>query len=199
MQSKKPSKLSPSDQENRILLHSCCAPCSGNILERLVDSNIETTIYYYNPNIYPQDEYDRRKEENKRFAFKLSIPFIDADYDPDNWITQIEGLENEPERGKRCSKCFDIRLQKTAQFANKNKFKVFATTLGISRWKDLLQVNQCGINAARSYENLTFWDFNWRKEGGSIQMYETAKNENFYSQKYCGCIFSFEGKNQFLS
>lgn len=194
MQNKKPSKLFLPNGENKVLLHSCCAPCSGNILERLVDSNIDTTIYYYNPNIYPQDEYDRRKEENKRFAFKLNIPFIDADYDSDNWIAHINGLENEPERGKRCSKCFDIRLQKTAHFAIKNNFKIFATTLGISRWKDLAQVNQSGINAAKSYKGLTFWDFNWRKEGGSIQMYETAKKENFYSQNYCGCVFSLKAK-----
>ncbi|MBU0469763.1 MAG: epoxyqueuosine reductase QueH [Candidatus Omnitrophica bacterium] len=192
MQNKTPSKLFPPNGEKKVLLHSCCAPCSGNILERMVDSEIDITVFYYNPNIYPQDEYEQRKKENKIFALKLNIPFIDADYDQSNWLDQVQGMENEPERGKRCSKCFDIRMQKSAQFANENGFNIFATSLGISRWKDLSQVNNSGITAAKAYTTLTFWDFNWRKEGGSILMYETSQRERFYRQKYCGCMFSLQ-------
>ncbi|OGX25994.1 MAG: hypothetical protein A2Y03_07250 [Omnitrophica WOR_2 bacterium GWF2_38_59] len=160
----------------------------------MVDSEIDITVFYYNPNIYPQDEYERRKKENKIFASKLKIPFIDSDYDQNIWIDQVKGMETEPERGKRCTKCFDIRMQKTAEFANKNGFNIFATSLGISRWKDLSQVNNSGINAAKAYTGLTFWDFNWRKEGGSILMYQTSEREGFYRQKYCGCLFSLESR-----
>ena len=110
--------------KHRLLLHSCCAPCSGDIILRLKESAIDFSIYFYNPNIHPEREYMIRKEENKKFALKHKIPFIDADYDKDNWFDLTKGMEWEPERGKRCSTCFDMRFIKTASHAQKHGFDI---------------------------------------------------------------------------
>ena len=181
-------KLEMPNKESKLLLHSCCAPCAGEIMEAVAASGIDTTIYFYNPNIHPKEEYEIRKDENIRFAEKLGFDFIDADYDKDNWFERIKGLENEPERGKRCTVCFDMRFERTALYAHENNFKIFATTLGISRWKDLEQINNSGLKAAKRYNSLGFWDFNWRKQGGSSRMLEISKKEKFYKQEYCGCV-----------
>ena len=191
----RPKLLIPNG-ENRLLLHSCCAPCAGEIMEALSVSEIKTSIYFYNPNIHPIEEYEIRKDENKRFCDKLGFEFIDADYDKDNWFKRVKGLENEPERGKRCTKCFDIRFERSALYAKENSFKVFATTLGISRWKDMNQINEAGLRAASRYDEVKYWDFNWRKEGGSSRMIEISKREHFYQQEYCGCVYSLRDTNK---
>ena len=182
--------------EKELLLHSCCAPCSGEIIEALAVSNIKTTVYFYNPNIHPVDEYEIRKDENRRFCEKVGFECIDGDYDKDNWFERIKGLEDEPERGKRCTKCFDMRFERSALFAHENSFNIFATTLGISRWKDINQINESGIRSASRYENISFWDFNWRKQGGSSRMIEISKREHFYQQEYCGCVYSLRDTNR---
>ena len=189
-------KLEMPNKESKLLLHSCCAPCAGEIMEAVAASGIDTTIYFYNPNIHPKEEYEIRKDENIRFAEKLGFDFIDADYDKDNWFERIKGLENEPERGKRCTVCFDMRFERTALYAYENNFKIFATTLGISRWKDLEQINNSGLKAAKRYNGLGFWDFNWRKQGGSSRMLEISKKEKFYKQEYCGCVYSLRDTNK---
>ena len=173
-------------KDSKLLLHSCCAPCAGEIMEAVAASDINTTVYFYNPNIHPIEEYEIRKEENKRFCEKLGFSFIDVDYDKDNWFKRIKGLESEPERGKRCTKCFDMRFERSALYGSENDFAVYATTLGISRWKDMNQINESGARAAERYENVTYWDFNWRKKGGSSRMIEISKREEFYQQEYCG-------------
>ena len=185
----------PNNGEN-LLLHSCCAPCAGEIMEAIAASGIETTIYFYNPNIHPIEEYEIRKDENIRFAEKLGFNFIDADYDKDNWFERVKGLEDEPERGERCTVCFDMRFERSALFAHENNYDTFATTLGISRWKDLEQINASGLKAANRYNNLDFWDFNWRKQGGSALMLEISKQEKFYKQEYCGCVYSLRDTNR---
>ena len=189
-------KLETPNGESSLLLHSCCAPCAGEIMEAVAASEIKTTVYFYNPNIHPLQEYELRKEENKRYCQKLDFNFIDADYDKDNWFKRIKGLENEPERGERCTKCFDMRFERSALYAHENKFSLFATTLGISRWKDLDQVNNSGLRAADRYSGLNFWDFNWRKAGGSPRMIEISKREEFYQQEYCGCVYSLRDTNK---
>ena len=189
-------KLEMPNKESKLLLHSCCAPCAGEIMEAVAASGIDTTIYFYNPNIHPKEEYEIRKDENIRFAEKLGFDFIDADYDKENWFERIKGLENEPERGKRCTVCFDMRFERTALYAHENNFKIFATTLGISRWKDLEQINNSGLKAAKRYNSLDFWDFNWRKQGGSSRMLEISKKEKFYKQEYCGCVYSLRDTNK---
>ena len=180
----------------KLLLHSCCAPCAGEIMEAVAASQIDTTIYFYNPNIHPVQEYEIRKNENIRFAEKLGFDFIDADYDKDNWFERIKGLEDAPERGERCTVCFDMRFERSALYAHENGFDTFATTLGISRWKNLNQINTSGLKAANRYNDLEFWDFNWRKQGGSSRMLEISKQEKFYKQEYCGCVYSLRDTNR---
>ncbi len=179
-----------------VLLHSCCAPCSGEVMEAMLASGLNLTIYFYNPNIHPREEYDLRKEENIRFAEKMKIPFIDADYDSDNWFERVKGLEWEPERGKRCSECFDMRFERTALYAHEHGFNLFTSCLGISRWKNMEQINDCGRRAAARYEGLSYWDYNWRKGGGANRMIEISKREEFYQQEYCGCIYSLRDTNK---
>ena len=188
--------LLPPNGEKRVLLHSCCAPCSGEIMETLRTSGIEYTIFFYNPNIHPLKEYEIRKDENKRFAEKHNMPFVDADYDMENWFYRTKGMEFEPERGSRCTVCFDMRFERTALYADENGFKVFTSSMGVSRWKDMEQVNESGRRAASRYPNLTYWAYNWRKKSGSQRMIEIAKREHFYQQEYCGCAHSLRDINQ---
>ena len=189
-------KLELPNDEDKLLLHSCCAPCSGEIIEGLAASKIKTTVYFYNPNIHPVDEYEIRKDENRRFCEDVGFDCIDGDYEKDKWFERIKGLEDEPERGERCTVCFDMRFERTALYAYEKNFKIFATTLGISRWKDLDQINNSGLRAANRYNSLGFWDFNWRKQGGSSRMLEISKKEKFYKQEYCGCVYSLRDTNK---
>jgi predicted adenine nucleotide alpha hydrolase (AANH) superfamily ATPase len=181
---------------NKLLLHSCCAPCSGEVMEALIASNIDFTIFFYNPNIHPHQEYEIRKNENIKFAEQHNIPFVDADYDKDEWFARAQGMENEPERGIRCSMCFDMRFERTALYAHEHGFPVICSSLGISRWKDMNQINTSGVKAASHYPNITYWTYNWRKNGGGERMYQIAKRENFYKQEYCGCVYSLRDTNQ---
>jgi predicted adenine nucleotide alpha hydrolase (AANH) superfamily ATPase len=117
----------------KVLLHSCCAPCSGEVMEAMLASGIDYTIFFYNPNIHPLEEYELRKSENIRFAEQFGVPFIDADYDRDNWFERAKGMEMEPERGVRCTMCFDMRVERTALYAHEHGFPVMTSSLGISR------------------------------------------------------------------
>jgi epoxyqueuosine reductase len=181
---------------SKLLLHSCCAPCSGELMEALLASNIDYSIYFYNPNIHPRKEYLIRKDENIRFADKHSIPFFDGDYDKDAWFERARGMEDEPERGIRCTMCFDMRFEQSATFAHEHGFDVFTTSLGISRWKNMQQINACGLRAAEPYPDLIYWDYNWRKGGGSQRMITISKRESFYQQEYCGCAYSLRDTNR---
>jgi Uncharacterized protein conserved in bacteria len=187
--------ITPPDGEKKVLLHSCCAPCSGEVMEAMTASGIDYTIFFYNPNIHPKEEYLLRKEENIRFAEKHDIPFVDADYDTVNWFKRAKGLENEPERGARCTMCFDMRFERTALYAHEHGFPVITSSLGISRWKNMNQINDCGERAAAHYPGIKYWTFNWRKGGGAARMIEISKREHFYQQEYCGCVFSLRDTN----
>lgn len=189
-------KLELPNRGKKLLLHSCCAPCAGEIIEAIHASNIEFVIYFYNPNIHPRDEYNLRKEENMRFAEKLGVGFIDADYDRDTWFKKAKGMEKEPERGIRCSMCFDMRFEKTAEYAFEHGFDVISSTLGISRWKNLNQINAIGEKAVALYPGVSYWTYNWRLDGGSKRMLDISKQEKFYMQEYCGCAYSWRDTNQ---
>lgn len=183
-------KISAPGGARKVLLHSCCAPCAGEVMEAMHSSGLDLTIFFYNPNIHPRAEYEIRKADNIRIAEKMGIPFVDADYDTDNWFARTKGLEWEPERGIRCTACFDMRFERTALYAAENGFSVFTSCLGISRWKNMNQINTSGERAARRYDGLSYWTYNWRKGGGGDRMYDIAKRENFYKQEYCGCVYS---------
>ncbi|RMH34239.1 MAG: hypothetical protein D6694_15340 [Gammaproteobacteria bacterium] len=189
-------KLEVPGGAKRVLLHSCCAPCSGEVIEAIRASGVDLTVYFYNPNIHPRDEYEIRKEENKRYCRKHNIPFVDDDYNTDDWFDRVKGLEWEPERGKRCTVCFDMRFERTALYAHEHGFPVFTSSLGISRWKNMDQINDCGVRAAARYPNLVYWTYNWRKKGGSSRMIELSKREQFYQQEYCGCVYSLRDTNR---
>jgi predicted adenine nucleotide alpha hydrolase (AANH) superfamily ATPase len=165
-------------------------------MEAMAASAIEFTVFFYNPNIHPRKEYELRKKENILFAKQFGVPVIDADYDPENWFERTKGLENEPERGARCTLCFDMRLERTAMTAHEHQFPVMTSSLGISRWKNMQQVNESGHRAAQRYPDLIYWDYNWRKGGGSQRMTEISKREHFYQQEYCGCTYSLRDSNQ---
>ena len=188
--------LTPPGGEKKVLLHSCCAPCSGEVMEAMLASGVEYTIFFYNPNIHPEREYLLRKDENIRFAEKHNVPFVDADYDTDNWFERAKGLEWEPEKGARCTMCFDMRFERTALYAYEHGFRVMTSSLGISRWKNMNQINESGKRAVQPYEGLSYWDFNWRKGGGSDRMIDISKREQFYQQEYCGCVYSFRDTNR---
>ncbi len=187
--------ISLPEGHERLLLHSCCAPCSGEVMETMLRSQIDFTIYFYNPNIHPRREYDLRKEENNRFAQKHGIPVIDADYDMENWFERVKGMEHEPEKGIRCTSCFDMRFERTALYAHEHGFDLISSSLGISRWKDFRQVTDSGVRAAGRYEGMAYWEYNWRKAGGANRMIEISKRENFYQQEYCGCAYSLRDTN----
>lgn len=188
-------RLTPPNGEKKILLHTCCAPCSGAIIECMLQNGIQPTIFYFNPNIYPLQEYETRKSESIRYAQSLNLSFIDGDYDHESWLSQITGMENEPERGKRCLSCFKMRMAITANYAYENGFTVFATTLASSRWKNLEQIEDAGNYAAALYPGLHFWAQNWRKGGLSLRRKELIEENRFYNQLYCGCEFSISTRS----
>ena len=165
-------------------------------METLLSSGIRYSIYFYNPNIHPVREYELRKEENVTFAKKHDIPFIDADYDMDNWFARVKGMEDQPERGERCTQCFEMRFERTALYAHEHGFDTISSSLGISRWKNFNQVSRAGEHAAGRYPGLQYWSHNWRKNGGASRMIEISKRENFYQQEYCGCAFSLRDTNR---
>jgi len=179
----------------KVLQHSCCAPCLGEVMEAMLASGVDYTIFFYNPNIHPRKEYDLRKDENISFATQFGIPFVDADYDRDDWFARARGMEHEPERGVRCTMCFDMRFERTALHAYEHGFPVITSSLGISRWKNMQQINDCGVRAAARYPGLMYREYNWRKGGGSARMIEISKRQTFYQQEYCGCAYSLRDTN----
>ena len=177
-------------EQTKVLLHTCCAPCSSAIIECLLNNGIRPTIYYCNPNIYPLEEYLIRKDECTRYAQALGLDIIDADYDHEVWLETVKGHEDEPERCGRCLKCFKLRLLRTAQYASENGFKVITTTLASSRWKSLDQINEAGQWACAQIPEVVWWDRNWRKGGLQERRLQIIKEYDFYNQLYCGCEFS---------
>lgn len=175
---------------NEVLLHACCAPCSSAIVEWLLANGVRPTIFYYNPNIFPREEYDIRKYESKRYAMSLGIRWIDGDYDHKQWLDCVCGLEGEPERGQRCEQCFTLRLTEAARKAKELGIKWFATTLASSRWKSLDQIERAGRVAEQAVPDTSFWAQNWRKGGLQERRNQLLRENNFYNQQYCGCEFS---------
>ena len=175
-----------------LLLHSCCAPCSSYVLEYL-SQFFNITVLYYNPNISPKDEYLYRLQEEKRLIsemnFKNPVKILDCDYNADEFFAVAKGLEKEPEGGKRCKKCFDLRLDFTAKTAKENKFDYFATTLTISPLKNANLINQIGESLAEKY-NVKYLSSDFKKKEGYKRSITLSKEYNLYRQNYCGCIYS---------
>jgi len=157
-------------------------------------NGLRPLIFYFNPNIYPLEEYEIRKAECTRYAQSLGLTIVDGDYNHTEWLSEIQGMENEPERGGRCLKCFKLRLCVSARYAQENGYKVFTTTLASSRWKSLEQINEAGQYAASCYPETIFWEQNWRKGGLSERRRQLLEEYQFYNQQYCGCEFSMREK-----
>lgn len=173
----------------KLLLHSCCAPCSSHVITYLYNY-FDITILYYNPNISPYEEYLKRKEEQIRLIKNFKdVKILDCDYDNDLYNKIIEGLEKEPERGKRCTKCFNLRLEKTANTAKKNNFEYFGTTLTVSPYKNSKLLNEIGIELSNKY-NIKWLYSDFKKNDGYKKSIELSKKYNLYRQNYCGCIYS---------
>ena len=154
---------------------------------------LRPTVFYCNPNIYPRHEYDIRKQEAIRFVTAQGLDFVDADYDHEAWLRDVAaGLEDEPERGRRCLRCFLLRLEATAAYAAEHGFRLFTTTLASSRWKSLEQINEAGRIAAGHHPGTLFWEQNWRKGGLQERRNRLLQEYGFYNQLYCGCEFSMK-------
>ena len=172
-----------------LLLHSCCAPCSTACLERLKD-RFKITVLYYNPNIDDEEEYQKRKAEQIRLLEQTGwADFLDCDHDKGAFEEMARGLEEEPERGKRCYLCYGLRLEKTAELAKKNAFDFFATTLTLSPLKNADWLNEIGEKVGGRYEiNYLYTDF--KKQGGYLKSIQLSKQFHLYRQDFCGCKFS---------
>ena len=183
----------------RLLLHSCCAPCSGAIIETLAkdfraegrDPSETMAIFWSNSNICDRQEYDKRKAEILRYAKLFGIEVIEDDYDHGEWLAEVaRGREDAPERGPRCLECFAYRLLRAARYAAANGFDTLTTSLASSRWKSLEQVDEAGRRACSQVDGVQWRGRNWRKGGLQPRRNEIIKEQNFYNQTFCGCEFS---------
>ena len=175
----------------KMLLHSCCGPCSSAVLERLIP-DYEVTVLYYNPNIQPEQEYQKRKAEQLRLIKEAysQVSVLDCDYDAQTFIECIKGLEKEKEGGARCKVCFTLRLEKCARMAKENGFDIFATTLSVSPYKNAELINQIGQELSNKYD-IAYLVSDFKKKNGYLRSLELAKQYNLYRQNYCGCMYSY--------
>jgi len=172
----------------KILLHICCAPCATASIERLKE-NYDVVGMFSNSNIYPEGEYLKRLEEARKYCRKIEIKLIEINYNYKNWLEQIKGLEKEPEGGKRCLKCYKIRLEEAAKEAKKRNFDYFTTTLTISPYKNFAEIKEIGDNLGKQY-GVEFLDIDFKKKDGFRKSVELSKKNRLYRQHYCGCEFS---------
>ena len=188
-------KLEVPPGNGRILLHSCCAPCSGAILECMVENGLKPVVFFSNSNIDTEEEFLKRLGEVRRYCGTLGLEVVADSYDHGDWLSAVKGLENEPERGARCLKCFKYRLLRAARYASENGFGLLTTSLASSRWKSLEQVDEAGRSAVGQIgddggKDLQWWPQNWRKGGLQPRRSEIIKEQGFYNQTWCGCEFS---------
>ncbi len=176
----------------KLLIHSCCAPCSSYVLEYLANY-FDITVLYYNPNIYPKKEYLRRVEEQQKFINELPLPsnvkLIQGEYKPEDYYRQIKGLEEEPEGGTRCFECYELRLLEAAKMASNDGYDYFTTTLSISPHKNAEKLNEIGMRLEKEYK-VAYLPSDFKKKNGYKRSIELSKEYNLYRQDYCGCIYS---------
>ena len=186
------ARIAESGRRPRLLLHCCCAPCSSYVLERL-NSIFEIAVFFYNPNIYPTAEFEKRVEEQRRLVAELPheghIEVIRGDYDPDAFLRMCRGHEEDPEGGERCTRCFRLRLSETAKLAAMRGDDYFTTTLSISPLKDAQRLNAIGSECARTY-GVPYLFSDFKKKNGYKRSCELSAHYGLYRQDYCGCIFS---------
>lgn len=176
--------------KEKFLLHICCGPCVIAILKELQEQ-FDLTAYYYNPNIHPPEEYDKRKAEVVKVCIDLKIPLVEGKYNPEAWFAWAEEYKAEPEGGERCQKCFAMRLQQTAKYASQNDFDYFSTTLTSGRNKKADIINPLGVEIGKNY-GIKFYEEDWKKQGRQELSQKLCKEKDVYRQHYCGCIYSRE-------
>ena len=175
-------------KRTKLALHSCCAPCSSYVLEFLNDF-FDVTVFFYNPNIHPEAEYIKRRDEQKRLCEQWNIQFVEFEYNPEVWFKQTLPYKDEPERGKRCDICFELRLKRVMQYAKENGFEAVASVLGVSRWKNLAQVNAAAARASAQV-GVPYVEIEGRKHGMQEARLALIKELQLYNQDYCGCVYS---------
>lgn len=175
-----------------LLLHSCCAPCSSAVLERLAE-HFRITVLYYNPNIAPQEEYENRIKEQERFVAQLPtkypVSFLAGEYDTKRFYKAVKGMENLPEGGERCFVCYELRLRETARLAKEHGFDFFTTTLSISPLKKADKLNEIGGRLAEEY-GISYLFSDFKKKEGYKRSIELSAQYGLYRQDYCGCVYS---------
>ena len=174
--------------KNKILLHACCAICSGDPISLLKDMGYEVIVYFYNPNIYPKEEYEKRLNAERILCEYMNCELIEGDYNPEEFYKAAKGLEQEPEKGKRCDKCFELRLSKTADLAKQLNIKEFTTSIVISPHKNFEKLTRIGELTAQKY-NLNYKAIDFKKQDGFLKTNNISKKLNLYRQNYCGCKF----------
>lgn len=174
----------------KVLLHICCGICALSVIERLQIEGHEVTGYFYNPNIHPQDEYKKRLEAAERAAKEFGIVLVEERYDRENWFLKVKGLENDPEGGRRCEVCFEMRLKKAYDYSRYHNFDLFTTTLTVGPMKDAGVINRIG----REIGGDRFITADYKKKDGFKRSIELANDAGLYKQDYCGCIYSLEDK-----
>lgn len=179
----------------KFLLLSCCAPCSCAVIEKLHNDAINFAVAFYNPNIYPEKEYLKRRDEQKHLCEQWNIPFIEFDYNPKTWLTLTLPYKDEPERGKRCDLCFEMRLKVVMEYAKKNGYTAVSSVLGVSRWKNLAQVNAAASRASSEVQ-FPYIEIEGRKHGMQERRLSLIKELKLYNQDYCGCIYSYQASEQ---
>ena len=177
------------ENKEKILLLSCCAPCSCAVIKKLKEEDTSFAVLFYNPNIYPQTEYIKRRDEQKRLCRQWDIEFIELEYNPEDWLKMATPYKDEPERGMRCSLCFEYRLTRVMEYAKANGYKKVSSVLGVSRWKNLAQVNTAAQKASEK-TGVSYIEIEGRKNGMQEQRARLIKELQLYNQTYCGCIFS---------
>ena len=177
------------ESKNKILLHACCAICSGYPITLLKDMGYLPVVYFYNPNIYPEAEYQKRLDAERILCKELGCELIEVDYLPEEFYNAAKGLENEPEKGRRCDKCFELRLLKTAKLAKKLGINEFTTSIVISPHKNFQKLTDIGQKIAEEY-NLTYKAIDFKKKDGFLKTNRMSRKLNLYRQNYCGCKFS---------
>ena len=170
----------------KILLLSCCAPCSCAVIKTMAEEDREFAVVFYNPNIRPLGEYENRRDENARICALYNVPFIELVYDNERWCGAIKGLEDEPERGARCSVCFHLRLKRVMEYAKANGYTAVASVLGVSRYKNLAQVNEMAAKASAE-TGVPYVEIEGRKGGMQELRNQLIKELELYNQDYCGC------------
>ena len=176
------------DTPRKLLLHVCCAPCAPHVIE-LLQQEFALAAFFYNPNIHPQEEYERRLAEVERYCGEHAIELVTGEYDTDRWFSAVKGMEDQKEGGDRCSICYRLRIEKTAQAAQIHETGYLATTLTVSPYKKAMTINRIGREAGVKYSR-GFYEADFKKQDGFKKSFELSKQYNFYRQTYCGCIYS---------